>query len=146
MTYNSHWVIREIEDDDHNNRYTGVIGWENTNLEYQHFFTDTEADTFTYRGNLTWVRYIETSKSRATIKVRYKRWPILLTSESTGNDIDCPEELLWVLHDLCMWRAMPLYLEQWIALSREYLSMANETMKAYASSLGHDVPDSFRPW
>lgn len=118
---------------------SGVWG-DDKQLTPKNFFVKADKwDFFTYVSSVTGIRWIKTSKAYTEIKIRYKRWPDYPLVDKPSVDIDLPEDLIWVLLNLCMWRVIPLFLENWFDLANNYYAQANEDLDNYTQNMASYV-------
>ncbi len=144
LSFPCYGIIKKL-DWDSTTDYTGVWGNAVTQLSYKHFFTTDQTEQYTFEATTEWVKYIKTAKEFTSLKVRYKRGPARVTVDSLNTDIDLPEDLVFVLLNLCLRRTMPVGLEQGAALAKFYIEQVSEELQNYAASLWHEIDAWFMP-
>lgn len=138
------WLIWDRDDteiDSFSDRWSESWVWgDGKSLSQKNFFiTQDKWDFFTFVPSIEWIKSIRTSKAYGSLKIRYKRWPKYPQIDEVNEDIDLPEDLIWVLLNLCMWRVIPLFLENWFDLANNYYLQSNEDLDNYAQVMGGAV-------
>lgn len=138
-TYPIQWVIKEpYSDTDVTDTWVlanvSDINWSRgIVLEKYNFFVSNVEDWYTYLPGDTWIIWIQTNKEYNNVLIKYKRWPKKLLVSNIGIEyIDLPSDLFGALMNIVMRYAMPIYLENWVNLSKAYQEQAIEDLRNYA--------------
>lgn len=141
------WFTRSTFESNWSEGNTGVIANPDANnngnqLERKNFFVDKESDQYSLITTSAGVTWLKTGKSWNKLYVRYKRWLTRVNQADLAAEIDLPEDLLWVLFNLSMWKLMPYKLENWFNLAQAYFQQAIDELTNYASGIGEDIQNT----